>query len=49
MNAGKNLLYWGKAPHIARTVERIMDITAEELRTAAQHIAFDRCSSLTFT
>ena len=49
MNAGKNLLYWGKAPHIARTVERIMDITAEELRTAAQHIVFDRCSSLTFT
>ena len=49
MNAGKNLLYWNKTPHIAHTVQRIMDITAEELRTAAQSITFDRCSTLTFT
>lgn len=49
MNAGKNLLYWNKTPHIAHTVQHIMGITPEQLRTAAQAIAYDRCSTLTFT
>lgn len=49
MNAGKNLLYWNKTPHIAHTVQRIMDITAQQLQDAAQAITFDRCSTLTFT
>lgn len=48
MNAGKNLLRHGKVATIDQTVQRIMDVTADEVRQAATMITMDRCSVLTF-
>lgn len=48
MNAGKNLLRHGKVATIDQTVQRIMEVTADELRQAAALITMDRCSILTF-
>ncbi|WP_407402403.1 M16 family metallopeptidase [Sodaliphilus sp.] len=48
MNAGKNLLRHGTVSTIDQTVERIMAVTADELRQAAEMITMDRCSVLTF-
>ena len=49
MNAGKSLLYYGRAPHIERTIAQIMSITPDDLVRVAQTITYDRCSTLTFT
>ena len=48
MNAGKNLLRHGKVATVEQVVERIMSVTADELRQAAEFIAMPRCSVLTF-
>ena len=47
MAMGKSVLYFGKVNEISTTIERIMEVTAEELRTAAELIAEDKLSSLT--
>lgn len=48
MNAGKSLLFWGKAGGIECTIERIKGVTAAQLQQAAQLLTRERCSILTF-
>ena len=48
LNAGKNLLRYGTVATVDQAVERIMAVTADELRQAAELITMDRCSVLTF-
>lgn len=48
LNAGKNLLRYGTVATVDQVVERIMDVTADQLREAAAMIAMPRCSVLTF-
>lgn len=48
LNAGKNLLRYGTVTTVGQAVERIMAVTADELRQAAELITMDRCSVLTF-
>ena len=48
MRAGKSMLYHGRVSDIAAVKQRIMDVTPVELRQAAQLIAAQGISSLTF-
>ena len=47
MSAGKSLLYYGEIHDCEWTAERIMSVTAEELREVAELFSSDRCSVLT--
>ena len=48
LNAGKSLLRYGRVATVDDTVQRIMAVTADELRQAAELITMPRCSVLTF-
>lgn len=48
LNAGKNLLRYGQVSTVQQAVERIMDVTADQLRQAAALITMPHCSVLTF-
>jgi len=48
LNAGKNLLRYGSVSTVQQAVERIMDVTADQLREAAALITMPHCSVLTF-
>lgn len=44
---GRAVMYHGRALTVPQVAERIMDITPERLRAAAELVAPVRCSSLT--
>ena len=48
MRAGRGLLYHGKVTTIAETIERIQEVTADDIAHAALYLAHDALSSLTF-
>lgn len=48
LTAAKQLLYHGRITSLSQSVEQIMDITAERLRTAATLLRPASCSSITF-
>lgn len=48
IGAGKSLLYWGKVTSVDKAVERIMAVTAEQVRQAAELITPDKATILTF-
>ena len=48
MRAGRGLLYHGKAATIDETIERIMQVTPDEIAQAATYLTAERLSSLTY-
>ena len=48
IDAAKSMLYWERVSGIERTVERIQALTGEDLRQAAEQIAKQELSVLTF-
>lgn len=48
IGAGKSLLYWGKVTSVDKAVERIMAVTAEQVRQAAELITADKATILIF-
>lgn len=47
MSLGKSVLYYGKVNDISTTIERIKDVTAEEMRRVAESIFKEGLSTLT--
>ena len=47
LSMGRAVMYHGRALTVPQVAERIMDITPERLRAAAELVAPVRCSSLT--
>ncbi|MBO4871034.1 MAG: insulinase family protein [Muribaculaceae bacterium] len=47
-NAGKNMLYLGTPPDLNKTIDRVMAVTAEQIRAAAELITSNNCSILTY-
>ncbi len=48
MNAGKSMLFWNCVSPIEKSVERIMNLTAEEVRQTAEQLTRKHCSILTY-
>lgn len=49
ISLGKSILYFDTVHDISTTAERIMEVKSEEMRSAAEMIAFEKLSSLSLT
>ena len=49
MSMGKSLLYYGEIHDIEWTTKQIKEVTAEDVRSVAELLCADKCSSLTLT
>ena len=48
MRAGKSLLFWNEVTEVQDSIDRILQVTPEQLRMAAERLTRDHATILTF-